>query len=69
MNRANSVDYCRDMSSPSFPGEPISLRQFKSWIKNAERTPTISFTEAKERWENQRKRLVSEVMTYDTYLR
>ena len=44
-----------DMSSPSLPGTPLSLKAFKNWIANAEETTTISLTQAKTKWAGKRK--------------
>lgn len=41
----------------SLPGEPISDEEFKSWVDYTESSPTVSLTEAKQRWEAQRKKL------------
>ncbi len=46
-----------DWDSPSLSGEPLRLAQFKNWIKDAENTPTVSLTDAKEKWANKRKQL------------
>jgi hypothetical protein len=45
--------------SPSLPGVPMSADKFKVWINNAEQEPTISLTEAKEKWASKRKHLKS----------
>lgn len=41
----------------SLPGEPISDEDFIQWIEFAESTPTVSLTEAKQQWANQKKKL------------
>lgn len=41
----------------SLPGEPISDDNFKSWVDYTESSPTVSLTEAKQRWAAQRKKL------------
>jgi hypothetical protein len=46
-----------ELDSPSLPGSALSLSQFKSWIKEAEQTSTVSLNEAKEKWANKRKQL------------
>jgi hypothetical protein len=43
-----------DIDSPSLPGKPLSLNEFKNWIKDAEQTSTVSLTEAKEKWANKK---------------
>jgi hypothetical protein len=46
-----------DINSYSLPGKPISKEDFKSWIEYAESTPTVSLTEVKLRWAEQKKKL------------
>ena len=46
-----------DVDSPSLPGEPINLTKFKNWIKDAEKVPTVSLTQAKEKWASKRQQL------------
>ena len=46
-----------DINSYSLPGEAISENEFKNWIEYAEESPTIDFYKAKEKWENQKKKL------------
>jgi hypothetical protein len=46
-----------DLDSPSLPGSPLSLNEFKNWIKDAEKTSTVSLTHAKEKWAGKRKQL------------
>ncbi len=46
-----------DMDTPSLAGEPLSITAFKNWIADAENTPSISFTEAKNKWAGKRKLL------------
>lgn len=41
----------------SLEGEPISEEDFKKWVECAEKTPTVSLTEAKKRWQAQKKKL------------
>ena len=43
------------MDSPALPGAPLSLDEFKKWIKDSEQTPTVSLSEVKERWANKKK--------------
>ncbi len=47
----------KDIESYALPGEPINVDEFSNWIKNAESTPTVTLSEAKERWEAQKIRL------------
>lgn len=44
-------------NSYSLPGESVSSEDFKSWIEYTESLPTVSLTQAKQRWEEQKKKL------------
>lgn len=46
-----------DFSSYALPGDPISEDDFKKWIEYAENSPTVSITEAKQKWYKQKKEL------------
>ena len=46
-----------DLNSYSIPGEPISSEDFRKWVEYAENSTTVSLTEAKLRWAEQRKKL------------
>jgi hypothetical protein len=46
-----------DLSSYSLPGEPINIDDFRKWVEYAENTPTVSLTEAKQKWAEQKKKL------------
>jgi hypothetical protein len=46
-----------DMSSPSLPGSPLSLKAFKNWIADAESMPFVSLKDAKTKWAGKRKQL------------
>jgi hypothetical protein len=46
-----------EWNSAALPGEPLSLKTFKSWIKEAENADTVSLKEAKSKWTGKRKRL------------
>ena len=46
-----------DLNSYALPGEPISEEDFKRWGEYAEDSPTVSLTEAKQRWATQKKKL------------
>lgn len=45
-----------DLNSYSLPGDPVSDENFRKWMEYAENTPTVSLTEAKQRWANQKKK-------------
>jgi acylphosphatase len=45
------------ISSPSLEGTPLTIKEFKEWIKQAESTPTIDLTQAKIKWAQKRKEL------------
>jgi hypothetical protein len=46
-----------DINSYALPGEPISEQDFKKWVEYTENSPTVSLTEAKQRWAIQKKKL------------
>jgi len=46
-----------DLNSYALPGEPISEDDFKKWVEHTENSPTVSITEAKQRWASQKKKL------------
>ena len=46
-----------DFNSYSLSGEPISIEDFRKWVEYAENSPTVSLTEAKQRWSEQKKKL------------
>jgi len=46
-----------DLNLYSLAGEPINDDDFRNWVEYAENSPTISLTEAKQRWSDQRKKL------------
>ncbi|MBW6492932.1 MAG: hypothetical protein K0B15_17250 [Lentimicrobium sp.] len=46
-----------DFNSYALPGEEISEEYFKKWVEYAEESPTVSLTEAKQRWAAQKKKL------------
>jgi hypothetical protein len=46
-----------EINSYALPGEPISEQDFKKWVEYTENSPTVSLTEAKQRWAIQKKKL------------
>lgn len=46
-----------DLGSYALPGDAISEEDFKKWVDCTENSPTVSFSEAKQRWAAQRKKL------------
>jgi hypothetical protein len=46
-----------DLNSYAWPGDKISQEDFKKWIEYAEEFPTVNLTEAKQRWETQKRKL------------
>jgi hypothetical protein len=46
-----------EISSPSLPGKPLGITEFKQWIASAEAAPAISLQEAKTKWASKRKQL------------
>lgn len=47
-----------ELDSPALPGKAMSLKAFRNWIAEAEKTSTISLTDAKKKWANKRKQLL-----------
>jgi hypothetical protein len=47
-----------DYNSPALPGKPMSLKAFRAWIAEAEKSPTISLEESNRRWAAKRKQLL-----------
>ena len=47
------------LNAVSLPGEALSLKEFESWINDAENAVTIDLKEAKSIWANKRKKLQS----------
>ena len=45
------------VNSYALPGEGISEEDFKKWVEYAEDSPTVSITDAKQRWATQKKKL------------
>lgn len=46
-----------DFSSYALQGKPMNLGNFRNWVDNAENTPTVSLTEAKQKWKSQKEKL------------
>ena len=46
-----------DLNSYALPGEPVSVEDFRRWVKYAEDSPTVSLSDAKKRWEIKKKNL------------
>ena len=44
--------------SPALSGTALSVSDFKKWIAQAEKAPTISLSEAKEKWNLRKKDLI-----------
>jgi hypothetical protein len=51
------VNESKTGSSYALPGKPVSLEDFRKWVEYAENTHSISLTQAKKRWQAQRKKL------------
>jgi hypothetical protein len=45
------------LDSYALPGEPMNEQDFKKWVEYTENSPTVSLTEAKQRWASQKKKL------------
>jgi len=46
-----------DLNSYALPGEPVSVEDFRRWVKYAADSPTVSLSDAKKRWEIKKKKL------------
>lgn len=46
-----------DLNSYALQGEAISEEDFRKWIEYTEDSPTVSITEAKQRWATQEEKL------------
>jgi len=46
-----------NVSLYSLPGEPISDEDFRKWVEYAENSPSLSLTEARQRWADQKMKL------------
>ena len=46
-----------NLNSYALPGEPISEEDFKKWVEYTEDSPSVSITEAKQRWATQKNKL------------
>ncbi len=46
-----------ELTSYALPGEPMSVEEFKNWVEYAEDSPSVGFTEAKQRWSTQKEKL------------
>jgi hypothetical protein len=46
-----------DMEIPALSGAALSIKEFRSWIQDAEQTSTLSLSEANATWEVKRKQL------------
>ena len=46
-------------NSPALPGSPMSMKEFKNWIKEAEAAPTISLEDFKAQWAEKKKKILS----------
>jgi hypothetical protein len=59
MENENSIRILsnEDLDIPSLPGKPLSISEFKAWVKYAESKPSVSFKEAKATWKKKRKAL------------
>jgi hypothetical protein len=46
-----------DVDTPALSGAALSIKEFRSWIQDAEQTSTLSLSEANATWEVKRKQL------------
>lgn len=52
--------------SYALPGEAISEEDFKKWVEYAEDSPTVSITDAKQRWAAQKRKMGGSIGTIDS---
>ncbi len=59
LENTHSISILEDSNfdTPSAAGKPLSFSAFKNWIEVAENAPTVSLTQAKEKWASKRKYL------------
>jgi hypothetical protein len=46
-----------ELNSYALPGGPIHEDDFKKWVEYTQDSPTVSLTEAKQRWAIQKKKI------------
>ena len=46
-----------DTDSPALSGKPLTLKEFKNWVAESEKAPTVSLQEAKSQWARKKKQL------------
>lgn len=46
-----------DINSYALPGAVINIEDFQKWVKYTQDSPTVSITEAKQRWAVQKNKL------------
>ena len=59
LERNKVLTIAKDPAVNSFdlPGDPVSVLDFKKWVKDAENMTTISLSDAKTKWGHKRKQL------------
>jgi hypothetical protein len=50
------TEYTGDKSN-AVAGKPLSVKEYKTWIEQAENEPSKEFNEVKTRWESRKKQL------------
>lgn len=51
------VDANKVIDFYALPGDPLCLKAFQDWIREAEKSDTISIIDAKKKWSRKRKQL------------
>jgi len=57
LNKVLSIAKDPAVDSFALPGDPVSILDFKKWIKDAENMTAVSLSDAKTKWEQKRKQL------------
>jgi hypothetical protein len=47
-----------DLSSPVFPGKPLTSEEFKAWAANRENGPAMTLKEARIKWARKKNQLL-----------
>jgi len=45
----------RTKDNYTLPGKPMTVKEFRKWVKDAEKSPTISLEEFNKKWEQKLK--------------
>lgn len=50
-----------DLTSPVFPGKPLTPQEFEAWVRNRENGPAMTLKEAKIKWARKKSQLLKHV--------